>query len=106
MAVVGDMNIITPFLANPYSRKAFDDVFQLSYRVTISYLACLERRGYKIRQHDADRQKNLSDTAYDILGAFFQSKKDRPFFVIFDYFAALLRFLRDHSQLPMVQITV
>jgi hypothetical protein len=78
--------IIRYFLKNPHKKIYFNAFFKICFQHTVGYLRYLKTRGFPIEIHDADEFKSLSDISYDVLGIFLKSKKDKPFFRIFDYY--------------------
>ena len=78
--------IIRLFLEDPRSRKQFDPFFKLCYRHVIGYLRYLKVKGYRLPEEMVSAQNPLSDLTIDILGPFLRSARNRPFFLIFDFF--------------------
>lgn len=64
----------------------FDPFFQVCYRHAIGYLRYLKSRGYRLPLDHRTDKDPLTDLAIDVLGTFLQSKKGKPFFLIFDFF--------------------
>lgn len=86
MDSVHEIIILHNFLKNPLSRKCFDPFFKLCYRQTIGYLRYLGAKGQKLPLDSINPEKAFEDLAIDILGGFFQSRRDKPFHIIFDYY--------------------
>lgn len=78
--------IIRAFLSNPLERVPFDKFFGLCHSETISYLRLLRSTGWRLPEEQVQQENTLSDLAYDILGAFFASRGNKPFFIVFAYF--------------------
>ncbi len=78
--------ILLNFLRNPLSRRDFDTFFKVCYQQTMGYLRYLRCKGYRLPNDNRQSEKSLEDLSFDILGMFLQSRKDRPFFKIFDYY--------------------
>ncbi len=78
--------ILVSFLQDPFDRRAFHLVFQVTHRELISYLRQLSQRGYRLPIDCTDTKNAHGNLAYDILGTFFASEADRPFPVIFGFF--------------------
>lgn len=84
--ISGLPTILVSFLHDPFDRRAFHLVFQITHRELISYLRQLSQRGYRLPIDCTDTKNALGNLAYDILGTFFASEADRPFPVIFGFF--------------------
>ncbi|UCC44651.1 MAG: hypothetical protein JSU65_01610 [Candidatus Zixiibacteriota bacterium] len=78
--------VIRAFLGDPLDRKNFDKFFRLCYSETIPCLRRLRAAGWRLPEDQVQQERGLPDIAYDVLGPFFASKGNRPYFVIFDYF--------------------
>lgn len=78
--------IVRVFLKSPLDRKAFDRFFGLCYSEAILYLRILRSLGWKIPEYQVQHERAISDIAIDLLGPFLASRKERPFFVVFEYF--------------------
>jgi len=83
----GRGEIIRAFLQAPLSQSRFRSFFDLCHATTIGLLNYYKSRGYPVPVERADTQAALSDTAYSLLGEFFQATPDERFPLIFDYFA-------------------
>ncbi len=79
--------VIEKFLDNPHRRAAFDPFYLLCINHTIGILRYLQRIGWQLPLDQYASTRPLHDMALDILGSFLGSEKDRPFFVVLDYFA-------------------
>lgn len=84
--ISADAIAVQEFLKYPLDRLNFDQFFKTCYHTAVGYLRYLKARGFQLPTTVADVHKDISDLAIDILGGFLQSKKDRPFFIIYDFF--------------------
>ena len=77
---------IRAFLVNPECRKSFDKFFEFCFSQTKQYLRYLRACDWQIPLEKESLEDSLNDLAYDILGSLLASKRDAPFYIIFDYF--------------------
>lgn len=77
---------VQAFLARPLDERCFDLFFRVCYAETMPYLRRLRSSGWNLPVNQMQQDNALADIAYDVLGPFLASKKNQPFFVIFDYF--------------------
>ncbi len=77
---------ILHFLNDCHSRKEFNAFYELCYRSTIGYLHFLRNKGYQLPLALATDRNPVVDLSLDILGSFLRSAKNKPFYLIFDYF--------------------
>ncbi len=83
-----DANILKNLLATPHDRERFDSFYQLCYREVCKSLRYLTARGYRLPLDQTDPKHSLGNLTIDILGNFLRSESNRPFCVIFDFFAS------------------
>lgn len=84
--LISGSNVIRSFLFNPLHKKCFDNFFSLLFSQTKQYLRYLRACGWVIPLEKESLEYSLNDLAYDILGSLLASKRDAPFYIIFDFF--------------------
>lgn len=77
---------IRAFLVNPECRRSFDKFFEFCFSQTKQYLRYLRACGWLMPLEKESLEDSLNDLSYDILGSLLASKRDAPFYIIFDYF--------------------
>ena len=80
-------NIIKEFLIQPHNRRKFNDFYKFCYNFTNGYLHFLKRINYQLPYDDRTDKDPIEDLAIDILGFFLAHKKDKPFYIIYNYFS-------------------
>ncbi len=84
-----DKAIIREFLLSPYNRGKFRSFYTFCYNFVSGYLRYLQKLSYQLPYDNRTDKDPIEDLTIDILGFFFARKKDKPFFVIYDYFSRL-----------------
>jgi hypothetical protein len=84
--LIDNINTVRDFLQNPLIKKSFDCFFKLCFHETICYLRLLKAKGYNLPYRSFDSANYSNDLAIDLLMKFFESKPNRPFLVIFEFY--------------------
>ncbi len=80
-----DAFVFKEFLLDPYNKKQFMRFFSSCLATTCSYLGYLVKKGYKILVAGGTESGEITDLACDVLGLILSSRRNRPFYRVFDY---------------------
>lgn len=81
--------VLKRFLMAPIDSERFRDFFEVVYRLTIAGLVYKSNRGYKLPSSSDGASGDISQAAYDVLGALLRRDGEYPYHIIFDYYEKL-----------------